>query len=51
LRVVNETTNNAGQTVRRLQDASGGVVEVVLDSAGKIVSSRIVSGGASSQPR
>jgi hypothetical protein len=36
--------------VRRLQDASGGVVEVVLDSAGKIVSSRIVS-GATNQPR
>ncbi len=44
LRVVGETTNNAGQTVRRLQDATGGIVEVTLDSAGKIVSSRIVQG-------
>jgi hypothetical protein len=49
LRVVGETTNNAGQTVRRLQDASGGIVEVTLDSAGKIVNSRIVS-GATTRP-
>ena len=44
LRVVGETTNGAGQTVRRLQDSSGGIVEVTLDTAGKIVNSRIVSG-------
>lgn len=44
LRVVNETTNGAGQTVRRLQDSTGGIIEVVVDSAGKIVSSKIVSG-------
>jgi hypothetical protein len=44
LRVVNETTNSQGQTVRRLQDASGGIVEVTLDTAGKIVNSRIISG-------
>ncbi len=43
LRVVNETTNGAGQTVRRLQDSTGGIIEVVVDSAGKIVSSKIVS--------
>ncbi|HLM03183.1 MAG TPA: hypothetical protein VK400_19175 [Pyrinomonadaceae bacterium] len=42
--------HKSGQTVRRLQDASGGVVEVVSDSAGRIVSSRIVS-GAGAQPR
>jgi len=47
LRVVNETTNNAGQTVRRLQDSTGGIVEVTLDTAGKIVSSRIVQGATS----
>lgn len=47
LRVVNETTNSAGQTVRRLQDASGGIVEVTLDTAGKIVSSRVVQGATS----
>jgi hypothetical protein len=44
LRVVNETTNGAGQTVRRLQDSTGGVIEVTLDNAGKIVNSRIVQG-------
>jgi len=44
LRVVNETTNAQGQTVRRLQDASGGIVEVTVDTAGKILSSRIISG-------
>lgn len=44
LRVVGETTNGAGQTVRRLQDASGGIIEVTLDAAGKIVSSRVVQG-------
>lgn len=46
LRVVGETTNNTGQTVRRLQDASGGIIEVTLDSAGKIVNSKIVQGAA-----
>lgn len=50
LRVVNETTNSAGQTVRRLQDSTGGVIEVTLDQAGKIVNSRIVQ-GATNQPR
>jgi hypothetical protein len=44
LRVVGETTNGSGQTVRRLQDSSGGIIEVTLDTAGKIVNSRIVSG-------
>lgn len=51
LRVVNETTNGAGQTVRRLQDASGGIVEVTLDSAGKIVSSKIIQGAANTVRR
>lgn len=49
LRVVNETTNDAGQTVRRLQDASGAVLEVVVDSAGRIVSSRVISGATNRQ--
>lgn len=44
LRVLGETTNGQGQTVRRLQDASGGIIEVTLDTAGKIVNSRIVQG-------
>ncbi|HXG84113.1 MAG TPA: hypothetical protein VNI84_08810 [Pyrinomonadaceae bacterium] len=51
LRVVGETTNNAGQTVRRLQDATGGIVEVTLDSAGKIVNSRIVQGVGGTRQR
>ena len=52
LRVVGETTNSAGQTVRRLQDASGGIIEVTLDAAGKIISSRIVQGATNpTQPR
>ena len=37
LRVVNETTNNAGQTVRRLQGAAGEIIEVTVDQAGRIV--------------
>lgn len=49
LRVVSETTNNVGQTIRRLQDSTGGIIEVTLDSAGKIVNSRIVQGAT--QPR
>lgn len=44
LRVVNETTNNTGQTVRRLQGSAGEVIEVTVDQAGKIVNSRIVQG-------
>lgn len=52
LRVIGETTNNAGQTVRRLQDASGGIIEVTLDTAGKIVNSRIVQGATNTtRPR
>jgi hypothetical protein len=42
LRVLSETKNSAGQIVRRLQDTGGGVIEAVLDSAGKIVSSRVI---------
>lgn len=34
--------NAAGQTVRRLRDRSGAVVEVVVDAAGRIVSSRSI---------
>ena len=52
LKVVNETTNSSGQTVRRLQDATGGIIEVTLDTAGKIVSSKIVQGATNTtRPR
>jgi hypothetical protein len=41
--VLNETTNTAGQTVRRVRDSSGAVIELTLDAAGKITNSRVVS--------
>lgn len=37
---VSRTVNSAGQTVRRVTDASGRLFEVVTDSANRIVSSR-----------
>lgn len=37
---VSQTVNNSGQTVRRVQDTSGRLLEVVTDSANRIVSSR-----------
>ena len=40
---VSRTVNSAGQTVRRVTDRSGGLLEVVTDSANRIVSSRRVS--------
>lgn len=43
LRTVGETVNSQGQTVRRLQDESGAILEVTLDTAGKVVNSRVVS--------
>lgn len=46
LRSVGETTNAAGQTVRRLQDSSGSILEVTLDAAGKVVGSRVVRGAS-----
>ena len=36
------TMNSAGQTVRQFRDASGAVLEVVTDRAGRVVSSRRV---------
>jgi hypothetical protein len=46
---VSRTVNAAGQTVRRVTDRSGNVLEVVTDTANRVVSSRRVSGGT--QPR
>lgn len=37
---VSRTVNNAGQTVRQVQSGTGQLLEVVTDSAGRIVSSR-----------
>jgi hypothetical protein len=39
---VSRTVNGAGQTVRQVRNASGGLIEVVTDSAGKILSSQPV---------
>jgi hypothetical protein len=40
---LSRTVNSAGQTVRRVTDRSGQLLEVVTDSANRIVSSRRVS--------
>jgi hypothetical protein len=40
---VSQTVNAAGQTVRRVRDRAGQLLEVVTDSANRIVSSRRVS--------
>lgn len=37
---LSQTTNSAGNIVRRVQDSSGRLLEVVTDSAGRILSSR-----------
>lgn len=51
LDVVRETTNAAGQTVRTVRDTTGAVLELVLDQAGKVVSSKVVSQGGSKPPQ
>ena len=40
---VSQTVNNAGQTVRRVRDRGGQLLEVVTDSANRILSSRRVT--------
>ena len=35
--------NSTGQTVRRVTDTSGNLLEVVTDTANRIVSSRLIS--------
>jgi hypothetical protein len=50
LRVLSETRNSAGQTVRRVQDTAGGLIEVTLDAAGKVINSKVLSQGSSSRP-
>lgn len=39
---VSRTVNGAGQTVRQVRNASGGLLEVVTDAAGRILSSRSI---------
>ncbi|HEX9932709.1 MAG TPA: hypothetical protein VGB08_07685 [Allosphingosinicella sp.] len=48
---VSRTVNTAGQTVRRVTDRSGNLLEVVTDTANRIVSSRRVSGATGTQPQ
>jgi hypothetical protein len=43
LTAVSQTVNGAGQTVRRVRDKTGQLLEVVTDTAGRIVSSRKVA--------
>jgi len=46
---VSRTLNSAGQTVRRVTDRSGNLIEVVTDTANRIVSSRSLGGVRSQQ--
>ncbi|MBA2504286.1 MAG: hypothetical protein H0V27_15540 [Pyrinomonadaceae bacterium] len=46
---MNETTNAAGQTVRCVRDTSGAVIELTLDTAGKVVNSSVISGATANQ--
>jgi hypothetical protein len=50
---VGRTLNSTGQTVRRVTDGSGNLIEVVTDTANRIVSSRLVNraGQRTTQPR
>ena len=43
LNVQGETTNAAGQTLRRVVDTTGAIIELTLDSAGKVINTRVVS--------
>ena len=45
LRLLQETTNTVGQTVRQVQDTTGAVIEYTLDTAGRVVSSRVIRQG------
>ncbi|HMF54996.1 MAG TPA: hypothetical protein VK619_01435 [Pyrinomonadaceae bacterium] len=45
-----DTTNDAGQTVRRTRDITGAVVELTLDTAGRVTNARVVS-QATNTPR
>ncbi|HZF94568.1 MAG TPA: hypothetical protein VEZ20_06800 [Allosphingosinicella sp.] len=47
---VSRTVNGAGQTVRRVTDRSGSLIEVVTDAANRIVSSRRVGAATGQQP-
>ncbi|HEX8338217.1 MAG TPA: hypothetical protein VF621_15980, partial [Pyrinomonadaceae bacterium] len=38
-----DATNPTGQTVRRVLDTTGAVIELTLDAAGRVINSRVVS--------
>lgn len=46
LPALRQTTNTAGQVVRQVRDQSGAVIELVLNRAGQVVSSRVLSAAA-----
>jgi hypothetical protein len=46
---VSRTVNAAGQTVRRVTDRSGNLIEVVTDTANRVVSSRPIGGSGAQQ--
>lgn len=46
MELLSETTNAAGQLVRRVRDTSGRVIEYVTDAAGRVLSARVLSGGS-----
>ena len=48
---VGRTLNSAGQTVRRVTDRSGNLIEVVTDSANRIVSSRRIGPAGQQRPQ
>lgn len=45
LPALRQTTNAAGQVVRQVRDQSGAVIELVLNRAGQVVGSRVLSRG------
>jgi len=48
-RVGSDTNNTAGQTIRRVRDTGGAVIELTLDTAGRVLNSRVVSGATGNQ--
>ena len=42
---VSQTLNGSGQTVRQVRDRTGNLIEVVTDTANRIISSRALGGG------
>ena len=45
LPLVRQTTNSAGQTVRRVRDTSGKIIEYVVGSTGRVTGVRVIQAG------